>query len=55
MRPEGYVPDPDFPSMCLQLLEYAKRYQNVSSVMAAWKLIKILRSGMDLAAPRLSP
>ena len=28
-------PDPDFPSMCLQLLDYAKRYHNISRVQAA--------------------
>jgi hypothetical protein len=48
-------PDPDFPSMCPQLLDYAKRYHTVSRVQAAWTLIEILRSEMAFAAPGSRP
>jgi len=48
-------PDLDFPSMCLQLLDYAKRYHNISRVQAAWMFIEILRCEMAFEAPGSRP
>jgi len=36
-------PNPDFPSTCLRVLEYAQRYLNLSRERAAWMLIEIPR------------
>jgi hypothetical protein len=48
-------PDPDFPSMCLGLLDYAKRYHNISRADAAWMLIEILRCEMAFETPGSRP
>lgn len=48
-------PDPDFPSMCLSLLDYAKRYHNISRAQAAWMLIEILRCEMAFETPGSRP
>jgi len=49
------TPDPNFPSMCLQLLDYAKRYHNISRAQAAWMLIEILRCEMAFETPGSRP
>ncbi|MGA2362604.1 MAG: hypothetical protein ABSG73_09110 [Candidatus Aminicenantales bacterium] len=48
-------PEPDFPSMCLSLLEYAHRYFNLSRERAAWMLIEILRCEVAFETPGSRP
>jgi len=49
------TPEPDFPSMCLRLLEYAQRYLNLSRERAAWMLIEVLRCEMAFETPGSRP
>lgn len=48
-------PEPDFPSMCLRVLEYAQRYFNLSRERAAWMLIEILRCEVAFETPGSRP
>jgi len=39
-------PESDFPLICLQVLDYAKRYINIGRAQHAWVLIEILRCAL---------
>jgi len=49
------VLEPDFPTMCLRLFEYAQRYLNLSRERAACMLIEVLRCEMAFEAPGSRP